>query len=127
MPALRAAASTRLHGSTADALARLATLDLGWRGVVHVRAMTLAGVNDQNAGLARRRQHLPARLDCGFEQTDIIAERFAEAARLQEVALHVDDDQRRSGKIDRDRSGFGGDLRVQKGPLPTGARVAPFT
>ena len=39
------------------------------------------------------------------EQRDIVAERFAEAARLDEIALHVDDDQRgvRGSKVNGER------------------------
>jgi hypothetical protein len=34
---------------------------------------------------------------------DVIAERFAEAARLHEIALHVDDEKRGRRPVERDR------------------------
>ena len=93
----------------ADALARRAAHDLGRRRVGQIGAMALAGVDDQHAGLARRRQHLRRRLDRGLEQADIVAEGFAESARLEKIALHVDDDQRGTVDVQSDRLRFGGD------------------
>ena len=45
------------------------------------------------------------------EQRHVVAERLAEAARLEEVALHVDDDQRGAREVERDRLRLGVDLR----------------
>jgi hypothetical protein len=39
-------------------------------------------------------EHAPARRDHRLQRRDVVAERLAEAARLDEVALHVDDDER---------------------------------
>ena len=52
----------------ADALTRLAALDLGGRRVRHVRAVTLARVNDQQAGRARRLEHALQGRNRGLEQ-----------------------------------------------------------
>ena len=51
---------------------------------------------------ARAVEQRPARLDRGAQQRDVVAEGLAEAARLQEVALHVDDDQGRAPGVDGD-------------------------
>ena len=82
---------------------RRAALDLGRRRVGKIGQMAFAGVHDQHAGLARRIQHGRDRLHRARELADVIAERFAEAARLHEIALHVDDEKRGGGPIERDR------------------------
>ena len=61
------------------------------------------------------------RLDRGLEQADVVAERLAEAARLQEVALHVDDEERRALKRDGERLRLGGDQGFH-GPFLAGRR-----
>ncbi len=43
---------------------------------------------------------------------DVVAERLAEAARLEEVALHVDDDQRGARKVERHGLGLSLDRRA---------------
>ena len=53
------------------------------------------------------------------EQRHVVAERFPEAARLEEIALHVDDDQRGARQVERDRFGFsldGGAHATSPGP-----------
>jgi hypothetical protein len=64
--------------------------------------MAFAGMDHQHAVLARRLQHSPDRLYRSGEQRHVVAERSTEAARLQEVALHVDDDERGSRHVDLD-------------------------
>ena len=54
---------------------------------------------------ARRLQHAAQRLDRARKLRDVVAERFAEAAGLQKVALHVDDQQRGRRPVDLDRPG----------------------
>ena len=66
--------------------------------------MAFAGMDDEDAGAARGCEHLRARRHGCLETRDVIAERRAEAAGLQEVALHVDDDERHPAGIDRERS-----------------------
>ena len=56
--------------------------------------MALAGMDDQQAGGAPRRQQPAVRLDRAAQLRDVVAQHFAEAAGLEEVALHVDDQQR---------------------------------
>ena len=53
-------------------------------------------------------QHLLERGDDGLQVADVVAERLAEAARLDEVALHVDDHQRGGGGVERERVRLGG-------------------
>ena len=54
--------------------------------------------------LPRSGQHLPAWRDRRLQPRHVVAERRAEAAGLQEVALHVDDDERLA-EIDCQRDG----------------------
>ena len=49
----------------------------------------------------------------GGEARYVVAKRFTEAARLQEVALHVDDDERGSVKVDSYGGRFGFDRYVR--------------
>ena len=65
------------------------------------------GVEQRRAGRDRR-----------GEQRHVVAERLAEAARLEEVALHVDDDERGARQIERHRFGLGLDGRAHDA-LPT--------
>ena len=51
-------------------------------------------VDHQQAETTRGVEHRAARRDGRSQQRHVVAEGLAEAARLQEVALHVDDDQR---------------------------------
>src|SRR5205814_4505411 len=57
--------------------------------------------------LAPGREQRGDRRDRRREQADVVAERGAEAARLDEIALHVDDDEcgarRREGVLERRR------------------------
>ena len=94
----------------------------------------LAGGQSERSALVRlaRMQDRPA---LGAEQRDqrgdgrhdlddrrqIVAERLAEAARLQKVALHVDDDQRGMGGIEVEWERLGGDFDHVSGP-PCGGR-----
>ena len=78
----------------ADALARRAALDLGRRRIGEIGQVALAGVDDQHAGGARGVQHVGAGRDRARQLRDIVAQRLAEAAGLEEIALHVDDDKR---------------------------------
>jgi hypothetical protein len=73
--------------------------------------MALAGVDDQHAHVARGFEHGADRLHRACELAHIIAERLAKAARLHEVALHVDDQKRRRRPVEIDRCGFGDDSR----------------
>jgi hypothetical protein len=92
-----------------DSPGRLAALDFGGRRIRHVRAVAFAGVNDQTAGGARRPEHRLQGLYRGLEQTDVVAERLAEPARLEEIALHVDDQECRALERDGERLRLGGD------------------
>ena len=71
--------------------------------------MALAGMHHQHAQIARRGQHGGDWLHRAGKLGDIVAQRFAEAAGLHEIALHVDDDERCNRPIEVDRLGFRGD------------------
>jgi len=71
--------------------------------------MTLPSVHHQHAGVPRRRQHRSDRFYGARQLRDVIAERFAKATWLHEVALHVDDDERGGGPVEVDRLRLRGD------------------
>ena len=55
---------------------------------------------------ARGRRAAPAiGSTAAAQQRHVVAERLAEAARLEEIALHVDDEQRRAAEVDGQRVG----------------------
>ncbi len=56
--------------------------------------MALARVDDEHAGAPRRIEDLLRRRNGAAQMRHVIAEDGAEAAGLDEVALHVDDDER---------------------------------
>ena len=62
--------------------------------------MAFAGVDHQHPRLARRLQHPPGRGDGRLQRRDVVAQRLAESARHDEIALHVDDQQRRGLRIE---------------------------
>ena len=57
--------------------------------------MALTGVDHQAAGRAPSRQQGRVGFDRAAQLRDVVAEHFAETAGLEEVTLHVDDQQRR--------------------------------
>ena len=61
--------------------------------------------------LAGRVQHPLRGLDGGEQQRGVVAELLAEPAGQDEVALHVDDDERRGGRVELDRERLGFELR----------------
>ena len=85
----------------------IAALDLVRRGVGQIGAVTFAGVDHQHAGARAASSTLASAADRRLEPRHVVAERRAEAAGLQKVALHVDDDERRAIEIDRQRRRFG--------------------
>ena len=64
-----------------------------------------------HAGGTACTQHAAGGIDGGAQQRDIVAECVAETARLEEVALHVDDDQRGGGRVEFEGIGLSVDLR----------------
>ena len=56
--------------------------------------MAFAGMQDGQARLAPGGQQQAIRLDCLAQLGNIVAQHLAEAAGLEEVALHVEDEQR---------------------------------
>src|SRR5262249_19035152 len=54
-------------------------------------------------------EHSPTRSDRRGEQRYVVAERLPKPARLEEIALHVDDDERGALPDDRDRFWIGVD------------------
>src|SRR4029077_17347840 len=51
-------------------------------------------------------EHRAAGSDRGLQAAHVVAERFAESAWFQEIALHVDDHQRGAVKVDPERRRF---------------------
>ncbi len=68
--------------------------------------MTLAGVDDEDAGLARRCQHRGDRADGAAKLGYVVAQHGAEAAGLDEIPLHVDDDERGGGRLELEGIGL---------------------
>ena len=83
--------------------AEIATLDLVPRRIGEIGPMPFARVNDQHAASARGTEYLPAGTDGRLQARHVIAEGGAEAAGLEEVALHVDDQQGGAVEFDRKR------------------------
>ena len=69
--------------------------------------MTFTRVDDLKSGFARRFEDLLGRLNCLEQQRRIVAERGAETARVNEVPLHIDDDKRDVGGLEREFIRFG--------------------
>ena len=88
----RAGVADAQRGLAARALGRRAVGEVGrWHSVVWTPASPRARqAVEQRARSARSPR----------QQRDVVAERCAEAAGLDEVALHVDDDQRRSRRAE---------------------------
>ena len=78
----------------ADAVVQLAAGLLRRRQVAQVGAVALTGVDDEHPELAGRLQHALGGRDGGTQQRDVVAQRLAEATGIDEVALHVDHQQR---------------------------------
>ena len=57
-------------------------------------------MNDHHLASTHRVEHALARRDDRLQGGYVVAERFAESARLDEIALHVDDDQRSGARIE---------------------------
>jgi hypothetical protein len=82
------------RAAIADPHVETAALPLRRGQIGQIRAMAFTRMDDEHVGGARRRQHAPGRLDRPAQHPDIVAERRAEAAGLEKVALHIDDPQR---------------------------------
>jgi hypothetical protein len=64
-------------------------------------------MDHQHTHAPRRVEHALAwRNDC-LQRRDVVAESFAEPAGLDEIALHVDDEECRGSGIERELVGFG--------------------
>jgi hypothetical protein len=93
-------------------------LQLGRRRIGQVGTVTFARVDHQKAASPSGIEHGAARFDRSCKTGHIIAERFAEATRLEEITLHVDDDKRGSVEVEPQgaRLGFDGGKRHRVGP-----------
>ena len=89
------------------AVSSAAAGELGRRAVGQVGPVALARVDDRHAGVARGGEHAPAaaRRRVASSETSLPSS-CAEAARLEEVALHVDDHER-GGRRDRSVKAYG--------------------
>ena len=63
--------------------------------------MRLAGVDHRPALLTEQRDQCGRGGDDGLEASHIVAEGVAEAATLDKVSLHVDDDEGRVSRVER--------------------------
>jgi len=78
--------------------------------------MAFARVDDGQARLAKAFDQPARRRHYGGEAGDVVAEAGAEAARLDEVPLHVDDDERGARRVEREGEGRGRDVGHQACP-----------
>ena len=83
---------------------------LGRRQIGQIGPMALARVHRRQAGGAPCRQQAPVGLDRAAQLRDVVAEHFAEAARLEKIPLHVDDQQRAMLGLEREGIGFSRDV-----------------
>ena len=109
MPGFAADQDPAHRTGIADAPAWLATLDLRRRRVGQVGQVALAGMDDEHLVRARRGQHRCDRFHRARQLRDIVAQRFAEAARLHEITLHVDDQKRGGRPVEIDWRRLGDD------------------
>ena len=92
----------------ADGRGAAAANFLGRRQIGEVGSMTLARMENRKAGGAPRREKLLVWFDGAPQLRNVIAEHFAEAARLEKIALHVDDQERAMLWRERELVRFGG-------------------
>ena len=76
------------------------------RTVGQVRSVAFAGVDHEHADVAGTVEHVLDGLDGGKQQRGVVAQRFTKAAGQHEIALHVDDEQRRAVDIEVQGEGF---------------------
>ncbi len=107
VPGLAANEDPAHRSGIADAQTWRAALDLGRRCVRQIGQVAFARVDDEHAGVARSCEHRTTGRDGALQERDVVAERLAEAAGLQKVALHVDDEQRRARPGELDCGGLG--------------------
>jgi hypothetical protein len=69
---------------------------LGRGQVAQIRPVPLTGVDDHHASLAHGVQHPARGRDGPPQRRDVVAQHFAEPPGLDEIALHVNDQQRRA-------------------------------
>jgi hypothetical protein len=95
----------------ADAHRGVAAVQLCGRTVGQVRPVAFPCVQDADPVAARPVEQRAHRGHDGAETRDVVAERRAEAPGLDEVALHVDDDQRGAPRLEPVGIRLRGDLR----------------
>ena len=69
--------------------------------------MAFAGVDDGEAEGAPAFEEAAIGLDCSAKVGHVVAEGFAEAARFEEVSLHIDDEEGAARRIERKGVGLG--------------------
>jgi hypothetical protein len=79
--------------------------------------VSFTGVNDEDAARSHRFEESPTRRYRLPEQRDVVTERLAESARLQEIALHINHHDRGACQIERQRFGFCVDYRAHASNL----------
>src|SRR6185436_16488732 len=98
------------RSGVADAVLQPAAQLLARGQVGKVRAVPLARMDHEHPAAARRVEYLARGRDRFAQQRDVVAERLAEAARVDEVALHVDDDQCSACRLELELVGLRVDL-----------------
>ena len=85
-----------------------APFKFGARTVAQIGPMALTGVQHQQTGGPSRLEQATGRGNGAAQVAHIVTQQLPEPARFEEVALHVDDDQRRARPGQRQRKGPSG-------------------
>src|SRR6202012_6117945 len=94
------------HGSViTDAAAGGTALELGARSIRQGRERALSRVDDRHTETACGLQQCVAGRYYTCQLGNVVAQGFAEASRLEEIALHVDHEDRSAIQVDRKRTG----------------------
>ena len=92
---------------------------LGRRQIEEVGPMALTRMERRKTGGAPGRQQPTVRFDRPAQLRDVVAEHFAEAAGLEKIPLHVDNQQRAMVGREREGVGFSGEIyRLTHGSTP---------
>ena len=125
MPALAADEDAAHRARVADPHREPAAHLLRVREVGEIGTVAFTRMNDEESVPARGGEQGLDRRDRPPEEGYVVAERLAEAARIDEVALHVDDHQRAGARVELERIRLCLDRRHRLVPFRRPGRPAP--
>ena len=114
VPRLAAHEDTPHRPAIADARRQVSSPALRRRTVAQIGPVAFTRVDDRQAVTPERHEHPARRRHRAAKVPDVVAQHLAEAAALEEVALHVDDEQRGGRGVADElvRLGVDGDHRM---------------